>query len=446
MNTLKCQYEDCGLILEKPVTLLCKKNVCFKHLDGLEIKFKCLCCSKQHSIPENGFSVNESIEKMIENFRYQTDPLRNSIKESLNELNEILFKEYKTVDSFDFGNNNNNLTDTHNENNVFKEIDDKIILILKDDNKDDETCKIVDLKVKSNDFILSSNCGELIREYKGHTKSVKSIQINENSNRLISGSEDKTIKIWNLETGECLKTLKEHHDWVNSILIISNNKFLSGSDDKTIKIWDLDSFECLNTLKNEKGIKSLCSISDNQIACGCYDGSINIWNLNNLTKVKTLKAHDDCIQSLLLVDKTKLISCSSENNIKIWNLVTFECVKILEGHFSHIYQLELILDGILLSCSFDKTVKLWQIETGKEKELKSIRFNYPVYCLKVLNENLLAIGLGNEKIQIYDLKKQRTVKIFSSHSNIINQLNSLSYGYLLSGSDNGEIKLWKIFE
>ena len=324
MNTLKCQYEDCGLILEKPVTLLCEKNVCFKHLDGLEINFKCLCCSKQHSIPVNGFSVNESIEKMIENFRYQKDPLRNSIKGSFDELNEILFKEYKGLDSIDFV-NNNNLTDTHNDN-VFKEIDDKIILILKDDNKDDETCKIVDLKVKSNDFILSSNCGELIREYKGHTKSVKSIQINENSNRLISGSEDKTIKIWNLETGECLKTLREHHDWVNCILIISNNKFLSGSDDKKIKIWDLDSFECLNTLKNEKGIKSLCSILDNQIACGCYDGSINIWDLFGLNKVKSFKAHDCRISYLLLFDKTKLISCSYDKKIKIWNLESLKCI------------------------------------------------------------------------------------------------------------------------
>ena len=66
LTELKCQYEDCGLILEKLVTLLCGKTLCKEHLDDFETKLKCYFCHKQHSVPEDGFLVNRTMEKIIE--------------------------------------------------------------------------------------------------------------------------------------------------------------------------------------------------------------------------------------------------------------------------------------------------------------------------------------------------------------------------------------------
>ena len=78
------------------MTLLCGHTLCIQHLDGLEIKFKCFFCNKQHSIPEEGFIVNKSIEKMIESFQ-QSDPLRIKIKESFDKLNRSV-KDYASID------------------------------------------------------------------------------------------------------------------------------------------------------------------------------------------------------------------------------------------------------------------------------------------------------------------------------------------------------------
>ncbi len=74
----------------------------------------------------------------------------------------------------------------------------------------------------------------LYKTLEGHTNPVTSVAINEKY--IVSGCIDKTIKIWNIETGKCLKTLKGHTHWVESVAI--NEKYIvSGSDDKTIKIW-----------------------------------------------------------------------------------------------------------------------------------------------------------------------------------------------------------------
>jgi WD40 repeat protein len=218
---------------------------------------------------------------------------------------------------------------------------------------------------KNSDFVLSSKCGQLIRTISQHSNSIESIEVNDKSNIIISASGDKKIKILKLETGECLRNLNDHQDWVTCIQIISNNKFISGSCDKTIKIWDMNSFKCLNTLKNESDVYSLCLISNNKIACGCFAGIIKIWDLNSLTKIKSFKAHNDWISNIIFVDRSKLISCSGDKKIKIWKDKSFECIKVLEGHCDEVYYLDLTSEGYLLSCSKDKSVKSWNIETGQ---------------------------------------------------------------------------------
>ena len=71
-----------------------------------------------------------------------------------------------------------------------------------------------------------------------------------NTKLIASGSRDKTIKVWNYETGECLNTLEGHSSWIKSLAHIENTKLIvSGSGDRTINIWDYESSECTRTLE-----------------------------------------------------------------------------------------------------------------------------------------------------------------------------------------------------
>ena len=518
-NSIKCQFDDCGLILENPIRLVCGNNICYNHLFGLETKFKCFCCPKQHSLPDKGFVINDEIEEMIKNFN-QSDPLRMQIDESLHQISD-LSNNYDKINLNiyieNYFNEIKNKVDLHREE-LIKEITErseemirklkekenkcksnavKLIKInlnleivdislqemrrldinrnelieildelnenkqnietqieqLKNDlllgeiiefNKTERNSSFGELIIKNNDFVLSEKCRKLIQTFNQHTDTVRSIQVDEKSNKLITSSDDMTIKIWNLETGECLKTLNnQHKNWITSVLMIQNSKFISGSWDKTIKLWDLNSFECLNTLTNDSGVYSLCLLPNNKIVCGCVNGTITIWNVDNSSKGKTFKAHDKMIPHLLLADKTKLISCSYDKTIKIWNIEQFECIKVLVGHSDIIRSIDLTTNGNLLSCSSDKTIKLWQIETGKE--LKSFKFSYPVLCLKTLSDDLIAVAFHNDQILIYNINEMKLIKSISTHSPSIYSLFVLSNGNMVSGAGDGELKYWKLF-
>ena len=111
------------------------------------------------------------------------------------------------------------------------------------------------------------------------------------------------------------------------------------------------------------------------------------------------------------------------------------------------HYLELTSDGNLLSCSSDETVKLWQKETGQL--LDSIQFEHNVFCFKILNEDLLAVGCNNGQIQIYNLNNKETIITIPAHKSSVNELLLLKNGCLISQSNDYkimEIKKWKILD
>jgi WD40 repeat protein len=137
-----------------------------------------------------------------------------------------------------------------------------------------------------------------------------------------------------------------------------------------------------------------------------------------------------------------------KNVIKIWNLQSFE--KLREIDSSSIKYLEPISDEILISLrsSFSQNekfkVEFLQIETGQL--VKSIRLQYDVCCAKLLTDELIALGLRNGEIKIYNFKKEETIKTISKEKmKRSNDLFLLSNGNLISTSNN-QIKYWKLFE
>ncbi len=154
---------------------------------------------------------------------------------------------------------------------------------------------------------------------------------------IISGANDKTIKIWNTKDGKCMQTLVGHTWAVFCIRLVSKNILISGSYDKTIKIWNLTNGRCLNTLEGHSS-SILCIISTNEIILsGSSDKLIKCWQIRSGKCIGTLAGHEGYVKCLYLVSNDKLISGSGDKTIKIWNLNKKECLKTLRGHSSYLF-------------------------------------------------------------------------------------------------------------
>jgi len=219
----------------------------------------------------------------------------------------------------------------------------------------------------------------------------------------VSGSHDKTIKIWNTHSYECTKTLEEI-DSVYSLILVNNALIFSNSLNTRINIW--------NTTKDYQNthisirpftLISLLSLKNGSIACGTSDNSILILDGTlNYKCLGALKGHQEIVNTLLLLSNGCIASGSSDCKIKIWDPAqNYKCVKTLNGHSYGVYSLVLLDGDSIASGSYDSTIRIWN--SNREYVCtKTFYGNNSINCILLLNDKSIASGLCDKTIGIWE--------------------------------------------
>jgi WD40 repeat protein len=126
---------------------------------------------------------------------------------------------------------------------------------------------------------------------KGHTGDVNSVAFSPDGKRALSGSDDWTLRLWDLATGETMKTLTGHAKEVRAVAFSPDGKrALSGSLDGTLRVWDLTTGQTLLTRAAEASWSVAFSLDGDRALLGNYDGTVRLWDLNTGQIVKILAA------------------------------------------------------------------------------------------------------------------------------------------------------------
>ncbi|MFM6131974.1 MAG: tetratricopeptide repeat protein [Sphaerospermopsis kisseleviana] len=207
--------------------------------------------------------------------------------------------------------------------------------------------------------------GEEIQTLTGHSGSIRTISFSPDGKILASGSSDKTIKLWDIATGEEIQTLTGHSDWIRTISFSPDGKTLaSGSDDKTVKLWDIATGEEIQTLGGRSdSIRTISFSPDGKIlASGSDDKTIKLWKIEPL-KTITITGHYAPITTISFSPDGKILASGSDDKtIKLWDLQTGTKIMTLYGHLSFVESLAFSPDSkTLVSGGYDKTVKVWSL-------------------------------------------------------------------------------------
>ncbi|MEH2136213.1 WD40 repeat domain-containing protein, partial [Nostoc sp.] len=166
--------------------------------------------------------------------------------------------------------------------------------------------------------------GKAIKTLTGHSSGVYSVVFSPDGKTLASGSEDKTIKLWDVSTGKAIKTLTGHSSWVLSVVFSPDGKTLAcGSDDKTIKLWDVSTGKAIKTLTGHSSwVKSVVFSPDGKtLASGSDDKTIKLWDVSTGKAIKTLTEHSSTVYSVVFSpDGKTLASGSVDKTVILWDL------------------------------------------------------------------------------------------------------------------------------
>ncbi|MBD1942470.1 serine/threonine protein kinase [Coleofasciculus sp. FACHB-712] len=283
----------------------------------------------------------------------------------------------------------------------------------------------------------------------GHSSWVRSIAISPNGQTLASGSNDKTIKLWQVDSGKLIHTLTGHSSWVRSIAISPDGQTLaSGSGDSTIKLWQVDSGKLIRTFTgHSRWVHSVVFSPDGQtLASGSGDKTMKLWQVGSGKLIRDFTGHLDYIFSVAFSpDGQSLASCSQDYTIKLWQVGTGKLIQTLTGHLSRVYSVAFSPDGqTLASASGDKTIKIWHLETGKvihsltgySNSVSSVAFSP--------DGQTLAGGSEDKTIKIWHSETGKLIYSLTGYSNSVCSVAFSPDGQALaSGSEDKTIKIWQ---
>ncbi|XP_043917977.1 F-box/WD repeat-containing protein 7 isoform X2 [Protopterus annectens] len=248
--------------------------------------------------------------------------------------------------------------------------------------------------------VWSALSGKCLRTLVGHTGGVWSSQMRENI--IISGSTDRTLKVWNAETGECIHTLYGHTSTVRC-MHLHEKRVVSGSRDATLRVWDIETGQCLHVLMGHVAAVRCVQYDGRRVVSGAYDFMVKVWDPETETCLHTLQGHTNRVYSLQF-DGIHVVSGSLDTSIRVWDVETGNCIHTLTGHQSLTSGMEL-KDNILVSGNADSTVKIWDIKTGQCLQTLQgpNKHQSAVTCLQ-FNKNFVVTSSDDGTVKLWDLK------------------------------------------
>jgi WD40 repeat protein len=250
--------------------------------------------------------------------------------------------------------------------------------------------------------LLYTWMGRSLRFSQGHQDQITALVFSPNSQVLISSSADGTIKQWDLNSGELFSSLPSH-GWGVSAMALSPTEplLVSGSEDGLMQLWDLETEELIASIAQlQQPITTLVIDSTGRTVWSNSGKTISQWDLSDDQLLTTLNGHTETVTAIAL-DGSTLISGDADKLLKLWNLNTGQQQKVIAAHRERVHSLVIRPNSHeFASSSEDGTVKLWDSWTGQR--LATLRHGWSVKAIGFSPDGeLLVSGCADEIIRIW---------------------------------------------
>ncbi|KAH8690181.1 putative sulfur metabolite repression control protein SconB [Talaromyces proteolyticus] len=322
-----------------------------------------------------------------------------------------------------------------------------------------------------------------VKLFKGHANGVMCLQFEDNI--LATGSYDTTIKIWDIETGEELRTLTGHTSGIRC-LQFDDTKLISGSMDRSLKVWNWRTGECISTYSGHLGGIIGLHFDGSILASGSVDTTVKIWNFEDKSTF-LLRGHADWVNAVRVDTLSRTVfSASDDCTVKLWDLDSKNCIRTFEGHVGQVqqviplpreFELEEEHDGdseddsatsdtgdefperhgsfgsttsffegdrpsppkYIVTSALDSTIRLWETTTGR--------------CLRTyfghlegvwaLSADTLRIVSGAEDrmVKIWDPRTGQCERTFTGHSGPVTCIG-LGDSCFVTGSEDCDVRMY----
>jgi len=289
----------------------------------------------------------------------------------------------------------------------------------------------------------------------GHHSYATSIAYSLDGRRIVSGSADKTLRLWDAATGKPIGSpLQGHTSWVRSVAFSPDGRrIVSGSEDNTLRLWDAATGKQIGApLEGHSDLVNSVAFSPDgrRIVSGSFDNTLRLWDAASGKQIGApLEGHSDLVNSVAFrPDGRRIVSGSEDRTLRLWDAATGKPIGApLEGHGSKVTSVAFSRDGSLIvsgSEDYSDPLGLWDGFTGKRKKwMRGVARNIRSVAFSPDGSKIVS-GSEDTNLQLWDVFSGKSIGTpLEGHTDsVLSVAFSPDGRHLVSCSRDTTLRLW----
>jgi WD40 repeat protein len=290
----------------------------------------------------------------------------------------------------------------------------------------------------------------LIRIFVGHTHEVNAVAVLPDGRRALSASNDRTLRLWDVESGATLRIFQGHTHEVNGVAMLADGRrALSASSDNTLRLWDIETGATLRIFSGHTNVvTAVAALADGRrVLSALWDGTLRLWDVEGGATLRVFAGHTNGVTAVAaLADGRRVLSASWDNTLRLWDVESGATLHIFVGHAGWVTAVAALADGQhALSASRDKTLRLWDAEGGATPRTFDGHTDQ-VTALAVLGGGRRILSASRDKtLRLWDVESGATLRVFEAHVSTVEAVVPLADGrHALSALWDNTLRLWDV--
>ncbi|KAF8833678.1 WD40 repeat-like protein [Paxillus ammoniavirescens] len=285
-----------------------------------------------------------------------------------------------------------------------------------------------------------------VQVLEGHEDWVRCVRFCLDDDKLVTGSDDKTLRIWNRMTG-AVEVLRGHSDWVKNVDVSRDGKMIvSGSDDKTVRIWNRESGEMMHVCEGHESWVSSVEFSpdSSRVVSGSWNSTVWVWSVETgELAFEPIKCHGYvwCVRYSPSGDRI----ASGAKNVQIWNAETGSgIVSIRNSLSSEVISVAWTADGTHVIGGCRGEVTIWNSHTGEQlRTWKAPDDDWIRLSLSPSGSHLATCSRDDETAFVFDISTGEQIAVLKHDKTVDGIAYSPSGKFIATGCRDRKVYLWE---
>jgi len=291
--------------------------------------------------------------------------------------------------------------------------------------------------------------------YRGHSGPVWCVAWSHDGARIASGGVDKTVQVWDANTGSLSYPHKDHRGGVASVTWSPDDySIASASYDKTVQVWNSTGDYLIGvskpiTYRNHTDLVLAVAWSPNSkhIASGSHDKTVQVWDAKSGELVTKYSGHSDAVKAVAWSPDSKYIaSGSGDHTVQVWDALTGQHSYTYSGHNGHVLSVAWSPDGTrIASAGWDRTVQVWAPTKGSPVYTYHGHNDVVVAAAWSPDSKLIASASYDKTVQVWDAQNGSLIITYRKHTQQLESVAWSSRGaHIASAGDDKTVQVWQI--